>query len=139
MNGQSERSSGHALSSSTVKGVGSRRVAEGDGVLQMLRWLNRSPESFVAGPQQYDEAETRWPEVSPPQVLRFDTKKMYEALAAQRVERNLTWSQVAKEIGCPAPSLAHLSKGGRTGFPQVMRIFRWLGRPAAHFTQASER
>jgi hypothetical protein len=139
MNGQSERSFGHALSSSTVKGVGTRRVAEADGVLQMLHWLNRTPESFATDVQEYDEKETRLPEIPCNQILRFDTKKLYAALDAQRAERKMTWPQVAKEIGLAASSLTYLSKGGRTGFPDVIRIVRWLHQPAAQFTRASER
>jgi len=61
---------------STVKGVATRAVAEGDGALQMLRWLNRVPESFMPGNPQLDEASARLPEVPPNKVLRFDTKKM---------------------------------------------------------------
>jgi len=35
-------------------------------------------------------------------------------------------------------SLTHLAKGGRTAFPQVMRMVQWLGRCAAEFTFAAE-
>jgi hypothetical protein len=37
------------LALSTVTSLRTKRVAEGDGVLQMLRWLDRAPESFVPG------------------------------------------------------------------------------------------
>src|SRR4051812_21369707 len=40
---------GHPMSASTITGVKSRAIVEGDGVLQMLLWLGRSPESFVPG------------------------------------------------------------------------------------------
>jgi hypothetical protein len=50
----------------------------------------------------------------------------------------MTWKQVAHEIGGVNPAgLTRLSKGGRTAFPEVMRIVRWLGRPAASFTRLS--
>jgi hypothetical protein len=122
------------MSASTVKGVGTRTVAEGDGVLAMLRWLNRTPESFMPG--HADGA--RLPEVPAGKVLRFDTRKMHAALEAQRVARGMTWEQVAKEVGLGASGLKHLANGGRTAFPQVMRIVRWLGRPAAEFTRMSD-
>ena len=102
----------------------------------MLRWLNRSPESFMAHPRVQDDLAEKFPVVSAHQVLRFDTKKIYAALDAQRSERNLTWTQVGKELGLSASSLRHLEKGGRTSFPSVMRITGWLGRPAAEFTHA---
>jgi hypothetical protein len=69
--------------------------------------------------------------------LRFDTQKLHAAVNAQRVARGLTWQHVANEIGLGQTTLTHLSKGGRTGFPHVMRITRWLGRPAAEFTRAA--
>jgi hypothetical protein len=136
MNGQSGRPSGHRLSPSTVTGTRIRTVAEGDGVLQMLRWLKRTPESFVSGHQASD-GRGRLPEVPSHQTLRFDTRKVYEALEAQRVERQLTWAQVALEVGVGPSSLTYLSHGGRTAFPQVMRIVRWLAKPAAEFTRTS--
>jgi hypothetical protein len=121
-----------------MKGVGTGTVAEGDGVLQMLRWLNRAPESFMSGDAQVDEASARLPEVPLNKVLRFDTRKVYTAVDARRAERNMTWGQVAEETGCSVPALTRLSKGGRTVFPAVMRIMRWLGAPASRFTGVSD-
>lgn len=114
-------------------------VAEGDGVLQMLRWLNRTPESFMPGHPHSEDASERLPHVPLHYVLRFDTKKLHAALDTKRIERKMTWVQVAGEVGVGVSTLIHLSRGGRTAFPQVMRILRWLGRPAAEFTRASER
>jgi len=72
------------------------------------------------------------------QVLRFDTKRLFAALDAARLERGRTWVQVAQEIGTVSPaSLTHLQKGGRTAFPHVMRMVRWLDRPAADFVRTS--
>jgi hypothetical protein len=139
MHRRSERRPGHALSASTVKGIATRTVVEADGVLQMLRWLDRSPESFVPGHPLSESAAARLPQASPRHVLRFDTKKLHAALDAQRIDRKITWAQVAKEIGVGVSTLTHLSRGGRTAFPQVMRILRWLARPAALFTHASPR
>ncbi|HKS95777.1 MAG TPA: hypothetical protein VJV74_06530 [Terriglobia bacterium] len=139
INGHSVRSSARGLSPSTVTGLRTRAVAEGDGVLQMLRWLNRTPESFVPGHQEPEEAvSARLPDVPAHHVLRFDTRKLHAALDAQRVERRMTWTQVARQVGLGVSSLTHLSKGGRTGFPAVMRMVRWLSRPAAQFTRASD-
>lgn len=139
MNGQSAPTSAHRLSPSTVTGTRTRAVAEGDGVLQMLRWLNRAPESFIPGHTHAEGTSARLPQVPPHHILRFDTKKLHAALDAQRLKRKMTWAQVAKEVGLGVSSLTHLSSGGRTAFPQVMRILRWLARPAAQFTRASER
>jgi hypothetical protein len=80
---------------------------------------------------------TALPDVPIPFGLRLDTRKLHAAVNAQRVTRGLTWQQAADEIGVGTLTLTHLSKGGRTGFPHVMRITGWLGRPAAEFTRAS--
>jgi len=137
----SKRSSTSArrLSLSTVTGTRFRAAAEGDGVLAMLRWLNRTPESFVPGHRESKEISARLPDVPPGMILRFDCRKLYAALDARRIERKMTWAQVAEEVGTGASSLTYLSKGKRVGFPGVMRIFRWLDRPAADFTRASDR
>lgn len=129
----------HPLSASTVKGVGTRRVVEGDGVLQMIRWLARTPESFVAGHAESESPRARLPQVPTGHILRFDTKKIYAALDAKRVEHQMSWTQLAEEIGVGASSVTHLAKGGRTAFPQVMRILRWLDGTVAEFTRFSKR
>jgi hypothetical protein len=61
MGGRSEKTLGLALSPSTVQATRVRRNAEGDGVLAMLGWLNRSPESFVPGYNEADDTLTRLP------------------------------------------------------------------------------
>jgi hypothetical protein len=138
INGVSGRVQVHPISRSTVSGLRTKSVAEGDGVLQMIRWLKRTPESFVPGYEEATSESFKLPEVPSGRILRFDTVKLHAVLDAQRVERRLTWQQVAEEIGgMSASSLAHLKKGGRTGFPYVMRMARWLGRPVASFTRIS--
>jgi hypothetical protein len=121
------------VSASTISGMRSKRVVEADGVLSMLRWLGRCPESFVRG-----ATETPLPDPPPNRILRFDTQKIYELLDAQRIERGMTWAAVAREIGGLGPaSLTRLAKGGRTAFPDVMRILKWLNRSAASVTRPS--
>jgi hypothetical protein len=138
INRVSERPAIHPISPSTVTGTRTKSVAEGDGVLQMLLWLNRPPESFVPGYRESEEGDRRLPVVAPHQILRFDTQKLHAALNSRRIERNLTWAQVARELALGVSSLTHLANGGRTGFPHVMRMTGWLGRTAADFTRASD-
>jgi len=120
----------------TLSRLRSHRAIEGDGVLQMLRWLDRTPESFVPGePSMYQEVTTL-PDVGPTQILRFDTPKIHAMLDARRTERALTWTQVAREIGDVTPAgLTRYAKGGRTGFPQVTRIASWLRVPVGSLTR----
>ena len=130
------RTAGHPIAKSTLSNLRTGAIAEGDGVLQMLRWLNRTPESFVPGCEPLEVHKL--PDIPADQILRFDTTRLHAALGAQRVARGLTWKQVAAEIGgMSATSLTHLKNGGRTGFPFVMRMARWLNLPVAHFTRAS--
>jgi hypothetical protein len=139
ISGRPERSGPHQISPSTITSTRTKAVAEGDSVLQMLRWLNRTPESFVPGHEASDAVDARLPEIPPYLVLRFNTRRLHAALNAQRIERALTWAEVAYEAGLTVSMLTHLAKGGRTGFPHVMRMARWLGRPAAAFTRAADR
>lgn len=134
---QFEHTRATPISSPTLLGLREKSVIEGDGVLQMLRWLRRTPESFVPGLTESEDAAL--PQIGSDQILRFDAKAIYEALSAQRSKRGMTWKQVADEIGgVNASGLTRLANGGRVGFPDVMRVFRWLGRPAAAFTRASD-
>ena len=41
--------------------------------------------------------------------------------------------------GIGAGSLMNLSKGGRMGFPHVMRMTRWLDMPLAPFVRITSR
>ena len=130
---------GHSgISATTITGTRTRAVAEGDGVLQMLRWLNRTPESFMPGYSEIGAVSAELPGVPPNKVLRFDTKKLYSALNARRIEREMTWLQVAGEIGVATSTLTYLARGTRAGFPPVMRIVRWLDRAAADFTRLAD-
>jgi hypothetical protein len=81
----------HPLSQSTVTSLRTKAVGEGDGILQLLRWLKRTPESFVAGYDQATAKVMKLPEIPSHQVLRFDTARLYAAIDAQRLERRLTW------------------------------------------------
>jgi hypothetical protein len=121
----------------TIANLGTRPTAEADGVLQMLRWLGRTPESFTA--HESADPVHRLPDVPRGSILRFDTRKLHTALDARRRERAIPWTQVAREVGIAAPGLTRLAEGGRTAFPQVMRITRWLERPAVEFTRVTAR
>jgi hypothetical protein len=73
------------------------------------------------------------------QILRFDTAAIYAQLDARRREQRLTWAHVAREVGgLSAAGLTRLANGGRTAFPDVIRIARWLERPVATLTRISD-
>jgi hypothetical protein len=61
---------------------------------------------------------------------------MHAALNAERVERGMTWKQVAHELpGFTDSMLTNLATGPLIGFPRVMMITQWLCRPAASFVR----
>ena len=116
ISGQFERVPIRSISPSTITGMRKRQAIEGDGVLQMLRWLGRAPEDFVPGRPQ-PRAEAALPPVPRGRILRFDVLGIYAAIDARRAERGITWCQVASEIGgFGAAGLTRMAKGGRTAF-----------------------
>jgi hypothetical protein len=118
------------VSAGTLRGLGERRSAEGDGVLRAIAWLGRTPESFVPG------AGGGTPLPTPAAALRFDAGSLYAALEAARAGRGLTWTAVAADCGAGSPfALTRLRDGGRVRFPEVMRVLAWLGAPAARFVR----
>jgi hypothetical protein len=122
---------------STIRGMGGKASVTGAVVLQVLRWLERSPESFLAGrpaPSLATDAAVALPDVGPERILRFDTKAIHAALDEARRERGLTWREIAGELlAFKEGMLTNLATGPLIGFPRVMRITQWLGRPAAEF------
>jgi hypothetical protein len=130
----------HPVNASTISGLKNKRWGvEGDGVLQMLLWLDRTPESFVPGHPGATHADAQLQKVTGARILRFDVPAIYARLDAQRTARSLTWTGVAAEIGglYTAASLRNMSKQQRTGFPHVMRLARWLHCPASALTHVA--
>src|SRR5215813_13733712 len=68
---------------STITGLRQKPVGEGDGILQMLLWLGRTPESFVPGIADADAKHFRLPEPTRGQILRWHTRALFEAVNAQ--------------------------------------------------------
>ena len=134
------KTAGHPIATSTITGLKKKAAGEGDGILHMLLWLGRTPESFVPGFLEADAERFHLRVLGIEQVLRWDTRALHSALNAQRQVRGMSWKEVAQEVGgYNADGLTRLAKGeGRVGFPRVMRIVQWLGQPAATFTRASD-
>jgi hypothetical protein len=121
----------------TLRGMTAKRSVTSGVVLQVLRWLRRTPESFLVGRGQTQAPEEELPEAGPARILRFDTAAIYAALDAKRRERGMTWTKVASEIrGFTPGMLTNLAKGPLIGFPRVMALTQWLGRPASNFVRA---
>jgi hypothetical protein len=127
------RTTGRPIAISTITGLATTLEGEGDGMLQILVWLGRSPESFVTGIVDPDAERYRLPERKPGQILRWDTPALYRALDRRRREEALTWLDVARAVRFTP--VMNLRRGPRIGFPRVMRPVRWLEQPAVTFTR----
>ena len=128
----------HPIATSTITGLKGKREVIGNAALQMLVWLDRTPESFMPGHNNSANPAEVLPRLGPDRILRFDTPAIYRAIDAVRVERDLSWRQVAEEIGgVNAAQLTRFAKGAGIGIVTIGRIALWLGRPVASFTMAT--
>ncbi|HEY1501227.1 MAG TPA: hypothetical protein VGF88_16760 [Acidobacteriaceae bacterium] len=128
------------ISPGTFRDMLKKRSITSAVVLQALRWMKRTPESFLSGPARSASPDERLPETGLDRILRFDTRAIYEALLQERLRRGLTWQQVADELpGFTASMLTNLASGPLIGFPRVVTLTQWLGRPAAAFVRARSR
>jgi hypothetical protein len=127
------------IGQSTITGLKNKPGGEGDGILQMLLWLGRTPESFIPGIPDAGAPRFQLPQLQRGQILRWDTRALFAALEARRQERGHTWVALARELrGFTPGMLTGLARGTRIGFPRVMRLVRWLGEPAVTFTRIAD-
>jgi hypothetical protein len=128
----------HPISPSTLSGIGKRGDTSCQHALFILRWLRRTPESFVSAALA-DPEGTALPAAGPGHRLRWDLQALYDALDARRRDRQLTWVGLAKELRCTE----HQLTGIRTarfaiGMKLAMRIVRWLDCPASTFVYVAK-
>jgi hypothetical protein len=102
--------------------------------------MHRPPEDFLSGPDDSSVESLFLPEPGPGRVIRFDTRAIHAALDEERNKRGLTWKQVAHQLtGFTESTLRNLAKAPLIGFPRVMLLMQWLGRPAANFVIIANR
>jgi hypothetical protein len=95
----SARRNDHPISASTLTGMAKRKDTSCQHALFMLRWLDRTPESFVPG-STGDARKNVFPRAGPDQRLRWDLQRLFDSLDTHRRERTLTWPQLARELRC---------------------------------------
>jgi hypothetical protein len=138
------RRSDHPISASTITGIAKRGDTSCQHALFFLRWLDRSPESFLTGsscvgvvalPAAGPDRRLRWNlHVSP----RYPHPGLYEALNAQRERDRLTWPQQARRLQCSPNQLTGLRTARYAiRMTLAMLITQWLQRPAADFVYAA--
>ena len=133
-----QRSTGHPISPSTLTGIANRADTSCQHALFFLRWLGRTPESFLAVPPPI-EKQTAMPAAGPGDRLRWNLSAVYEALDTQRRERDLTWKELAKKLRCTDNQLRGIRIARYAiGMRLMMRIVQWVEQPAATFIYASQ-
>ena len=68
-------------------------------------------------------------------MRRFDSKALYTALNAQRDARNLSWRELAKEIGVSVATITRTQEGGRMEVDGMLAMVNWLGVPVETFVR----
>lgn len=127
----------HPISPSTLIGVGKRGDCTCQHALFILRWLGRSPESFLARPPAI-LVDATLPSIGQDRRWRWNLKAVYAALDEQRRLRGLTWKALAKELRCTDRQLTGIRTARYAiGMKLMMRIVQWLERPAASFIYAA--
>lgn len=131
------RRSSHPISASTLTGMRKRRATSCQHALFMLRWLERTPESFLNG-ESPAPTEAPLPAAGPDRRLRWNLHALYTAMDEQRRADDLTWRQLSAILGCTPSQLTGLRTARfATGMRVAMRIVQWLNRPAADFIYAA--
>ena len=121
------------MSQATIARMREGGTARCHHVLPLIQWVGRTPESFTVGAEDFegellpDPGAGRW-------RWYWNIPELAAALDSQRMERELTWPQVAAEIGSGPNEIKQLQRtryGTTISF--AMRAARWLERPAASF------
>jgi hypothetical protein len=102
-----------------------------------LRWLRRAPEDFLTGPV-VDVGDVRLPAAGTDSRLRWHLYQLHGELNEQRRERDLSWAELARELGCTPSRLTNLRTARLADMDLAMRITQWLSQPAAAFIHPSQ-
>jgi hypothetical protein len=126
----------HPLAPATITNLAKNGDTSCQHALFFLRWLGRTPESFVPGAE---DAGRPLPECGPDRRPRWHLERLHGALDEERRARSLTWPALAAELRCTPSQLTGL-RTARFGASMrlVMRICRWLDRPAADLVYVAQ-
>lgn len=133
-----DRRHDHPISASTLTNMGKRGQTSCQHALFVLRWLGRSPESFLEGSIGDRDPRFALPEAGPDRRRRWRLAFLYAAMNEERQRQELSWSALADVLGCTPNQLTGLRTATfATGMDLAMRIAQWLDRPAADFVYAA--
>jgi hypothetical protein len=130
-----DRRNDHPISPSTLSNLGTRSGTSCQHALFMLRWLGRSPESFLRG-ATHDDVRFALPDAGSHRRPRWSLPRLYAAMDERRRWDGLTWPALAAVLGCSPNQLTGLRTARfATSMDVAMRIVQWLDRPAADFIE----
>ncbi len=72
-------------------------------------------------------------------MKRFDSKALYDALDARRKARDLSWRDVAAQIGVSTATISRTQTDGRMEVDGMLAVVDWLGVPVERFVRESSR
>ena len=128
-----DRRHDHPISPSTLTNLAKNSRISCQHALFMLRWLDRSPESFLQGPIDR-VSDFSLPPAGPDRRLRWNLKLLYSAMDEKRRSEGSTWSQLAAALGCSSNRLTALRTAKfAADMDLTMRIVQWTGQPAEDF------
>jgi hypothetical protein len=122
----------HPLCGGAVSRLGTRGETSCQYALYLLRWLGKAPEEFLTGLAR-DVGDVRLPDPGPDSRLRWDLAELHAALNEERQRQELTWAELARQIGCTPSRLSNLRTARLADMALTMRVTQWLRRPAADF------
>jgi hypothetical protein len=126
----------HPISASTLHSLAKRGGTTCQHALFFIRWLDRTPESFLVGVGL--DAGSPLPACGPDRRPRWDLKALHAGLNEARASRGATWAQTAQDLRCQPSQLTGLKTARfATDMGLAMRITQWVGRPAADFVDAA--
>ena len=128
------------ITPSTLKRTETGKPMEADGIRAMVAWLNFAPEDFVDSLHGSTVPPSmKCVPIADNKLRRFDKKALFRTLNIKRQANNLSWQEVAKEIGnVSIAMLKNLSKGGRISIDLAVSITGWLGESIESLTYESK-
>jgi cyanate lyase len=121
------------IATGTLTATAKPGLMETDGMLAIVRWLGCAPERFI-------HSSDGMPVPEPPPATdfrRLDTNALHAALDRKRRSRDLSWKELAEELGPQfnASMLTRLEKGGRIGVHLLVSAAGWLNQHVNNFTR----
>ena len=68
-------------------------------------------------------------------MKRFDSKALYQALDEKRKSCDLSWPEVATQVGVSVSTLTRTQRGGRMEVDGMLAMVAWLGVPVENFVR----